>query len=65
MQWNGEVYLNKDFLIDCVDPVTGVVRQRTNSKGRYIRYESTLTMGLFPRQRRWVIPILHKRKQGV
>ena len=65
MKWNGEVYLTKDFLLECVDPVTGAVRTKTNSKGRYLRYESTLTMGIFPRQRRSIIPILHKRKQGV
>lgn len=65
MQWNGEVYLTKDFLLECVDPNTGDVRVKTNSKGRFIRYESTLTLGIFPKQRRNVIPVLHKRAQGV
>jgi hypothetical protein len=65
MKWNGEVYLTKDFLLECVDPVTGAVRTKTNSKGRYLRYESTLNLGIFPKQRRSIIPILHKRKQGV
>lgn len=65
MQWNGEVYLTKDFLLECVDPITGAVRTKTNSKGRWLKYESTATLGIFPRQRRNVIPILHLRKQLV
>lgn len=65
MQWNGEVYLTKDFLLECVDPITGDVRVKTNSKGRFIKYEGSLTMGIFPKQRRNVIPILHKRQQGL
>lgn len=65
MQWNGEVYLTKNFLLECVDPTTGEVRPKLNSKGRYLRYEATAAMGVFPRQRRNLIPILHKRKQVV
>lgn len=65
MKWNGEVYLTKDFLIECPDPVTGEVRPRTNSKGRKVRHEGTLAMGCFPLQRRNVIPIIHKRRQGI
>lgn len=64
MQWNGEVNLTKNFLLECPDPVTGEIRYKTNDKGRYIKYESTLHVGIFPRQRRSIIPILHKRKQG-
>lgn len=64
MQWNGEVYLTKDFLIECVDPNTGAVRYMTNNMGRWIRFQANLNLGIFPRQRRNVIPILHKRKQG-
>jgi hypothetical protein len=65
MKWNGEVYLTKDFLIECPDATTGAIRYKTNSKGRYLKYESTLALGIFPRQRRNLIPILHLRRQGV
>jgi hypothetical protein len=65
MQWNGEVYLTKQFLLECVDPATGLTRYQQNSKGRWLRYEGSATMGIFPRQPRNVIPILHKRKQLV
>ncbi len=65
MNWNGEVSLTRNFLIECPDAVTGAVRYKTNSKARHIKYESTLAMGIHPRNRRSVIPILHKRKQGM
>lgn len=65
MEWNGEVRLTKNFLIECPDPDTGEIRYKTNSKGRNVRYEATGTFGIFPRTRRNLIPILHRRKRGV
>lgn len=65
MSWNGEVYLTKNFLLECPDPVTGAVRYLTNEKGRWIKAAASLALGIYPNQRRNVIPILHKRKQVV
>ena len=65
MKWNGEVYLTDNFLLECVDPNTGAVRYQANSKGRWLRFQGTGVYGIFPRQRRNVIPILHKRKQSI
>lgn len=64
MRWNGEVYLTKDFLLECPDAVTGAIRYKTNNQGKYLKYQAEQTYGIFPRQRRSVIPIIHKRQRG-
>lgn len=64
MKWNGEVYLTKQFLIPCVDASTGTTVWEMNSYGRWIRYQSELTLGILGVQRRNIIPIFHKRKRG-
>lgn len=64
MKWNGEVYLTRNFLLECTD-AAGNVKYKSNDRGRYVRYQADLTLGIFPKQRRNIIPILHKRKQTV
>lgn len=63
MDWSGVPRLTKNFLLPCVAP-DGTVQQKTNSKGKYIRFECESTFGILPEQRRNAIPILYQRKRG-
>jgi hypothetical protein len=62
MDWSGKVRLTKNFLVWCLED--GVPTPKTNSYGRYLKFESNLTVGILPTQRRNTIPILHLRTRN-
>lgn len=63
MQWNGEVFLSKNFLVNCLDG-RGNVIQQTNVYGKKLKAFCLATFGAIAQQRRNIIPILYKRKRG-
>lgn len=65
MQWNAEVYLTKNFLIERWDATNSVIRYETNSYGHKVKFQSEGTFGVAPVNQRNVLPILFKRKRGV
>lgn len=63
MQWNAEVRLTKNFLLDCVDAQGNVVKQ-ANTYGKFIKFISEATFGIVPAQRRNAIPVFYLRRRG-
>ena len=63
MQWNGELILTKNFLVPYVQD-DGTIKWDTNSWGEYVKFQSHVTYGCFPRQPRYVLPIIFKRTRG-
>lgn len=63
MNWNGQVYLTKNFLIPCVD-ANSAAQVRLNN-GRYVRFESTLALGCLPLHPHNMMPIVFRRRRGM
>jgi hypothetical protein len=64
MNWNGKVYMNKNFLIPCVaDDRT--VFYKTNDRGRYLRLQADATMGIVGYNKFNVMPIFYQRKNVI
>lgn len=61
MKWNGEVYMTKDFLVQVGVNGSGNPIYDTNSKGRWLRMEATLSGGVSALQAKNCIPIIHRR----
>ncbi len=64
MNWNGKVWMNKDFLVPCKD-ANGNVTYDFNSWGRYLRLQATLQVGIRLLNAHNVLPIIFKRRVGV
>lgn len=60
MNWNGEVRLTKDVLVNVPNEASAVV-QDTNKYGHYCQLISELVLGCLPTRRRAWIPVLFKR----
>lgn len=63
MQWNGQVYLNKFFMIPCKDR-DGNTQYKLNDKGRYVRWDATMTLGCVGLHTWNIMPILFRRRRG-
>lgn len=63
MFWNGKVKLTKRFLVPCIDSSTGEVTLEENTYGEYLKFISQAAFGALPKQRRFIIPIIHARKR--
>lgn len=64
MQWNGQVYPTKNFLIPCKD-AAGNITQKMNDRGRYMKFMASLILGCLPLHPFNVMPILFRRRRGV
>lgn len=64
MTWNGQVYPTRNFLIPCKDS-DGNVQYKTNDRGRYIKWQGSLSLGCLPVHPFNVMPILFKRRRAV
>lgn len=64
MTWNGQVYPTRNFLIPCKDS-DGTVQYKANDRGRYIKWQGTLSLGCLPINPFNVLPILLKRRRQV
>ena len=64
MQWNGQVYPTKNFLIPCKD-ASGNITQKMNDRGRYMKFMASLILGCLPLHTFNVMPIIFRRRRGV
>lgn len=64
MQWNGQVYPTKNFLIPCKD-ANGNVALKMNDRGRYMKFMASLILGCLPLHPFNVMPIIFRRRRGV
>ncbi len=64
MQWNGQVYGTKDFLIYEKDSEGNIVPQ-TNSFGHWMRWQAELALGCIGANAHNVLPILYRRRRGI
>lgn len=64
MNWNGEIIMNKNFLVPCLD-ASGNQFMDTNSWGHYLRLQAECNYGIAGDNRFNVLPILHLRKTGI
>lgn len=64
MQWNGQVYPTKNFLIPCKD-AAGNITQKMNDRGRYMKFMASLILGCLPLHPFNVMPIIFRRRRGV
>jgi hypothetical protein len=63
MQWNGQSYMTKDFLVPCKDG-DGNTQYQANSFGRFLRLQATLALGISLINTHNVMPVLYKRKSN-
>lgn len=63
MFWNGEVQITKNILIPCYD-ADGVLQWVPNQYGEYLQFISQVTYGMLGKQKRFIVPIIFKRKRG-
>lgn len=61
MQWNGQVYGNKNFLVPYTD-ASGNIVMDTNSFGHYMRFQSEKTFGIINPNAQNIIPIVSLRR---
>lgn len=67
MNWNGKAQLTKNFLVPC-SPTGGggnTINYDTNSFGRYLRAQATVTVGCRQTNPQNVLPIIYKRRIGI
>lgn len=63
MTWNGQVYSTRNFLIPCKD-ADGTVQYKTNDRGRYVRFQGSLNLGITGPNAFNIIPTLYRRRLG-
>lgn len=63
MQWNGQVYATKNFLVPMADAGGNIVWD-TNSFGHYMRWQSELALGMIGPNAHNILPILYRRRLG-
>ena len=61
MQWNGQVYGTKDFLIPAKD-AAGNTWWDTNNFGHYMRFQAEKTFGIINPNAQNILPVLHLRR---
>lgn len=61
MQWNGQVYGNKNFLVPYVD-ASGSVVMDTNSFGHYMRLHAEKTFGIINPNAQNIMPVISLRR---
>lgn len=64
MSWNGLVYANKMFGIP-KKMADGTIIETFNDFGRYVRFQSYLTLGMIVAHGYNVLPIIHRRTRGI
>jgi len=64
MQWNGQIYGTKDFLIYEKD-ADGNITPQTNSFGHWMRWQGELALGCIGANAHNVLPILYRRRRGL
>lgn len=64
MQWNGQVYPTRNFLIPCKDS-DGNVQYKMNDRGRYMKFMGSLILGALPLNPFNIMPIVFRRRRGV
>lgn len=62
MQWNGQVYANKNFLVPCKDG-DGNTTFDTNSFGHFIRFQAELALGIIGPNAFNIMPIVFRRRR--
>lgn len=62
LNWNGEVAITKDFLVNELNEA-GAIVQDTNKYGEYLQLISQVAMGILAIRRRNIIPIIHLRQR--
>jgi hypothetical protein len=65
MNWNGQVYHNKNFLIPCVPAGGGDPIMRMNEFGHYVRFQAELGLGIVGPHAFNIMPIVFKRRVGI
>lgn len=63
MQWNGQVYPTRNFLIPCKD-ASGNVQYKMNDRGRYMKFMASLILGALPLHPFNIMPIVFRRRRG-
>ncbi len=64
MNWNGQINVTKNVLIPC-QTVGGEPFFDSNSFGRYLRLQATVSVGARATNMKNILPILYKRKIGI
>jgi hypothetical protein len=64
MSWNGKPYMNKNFLVPCLNG-DGSVQYDANSFGRFLRLQATATVGVRAVNPQNILPIIFKRRVGI
>ena len=64
MNWNGKAYVNGNILVQCKDQ-NGVTQVDTNSWGRKLRLQASLSLGISAMNPKCIMPIVFKRRIGV
>lgn len=63
MRWNGEIYLTDQFLLRRGTIDGGDLDFETNQRGRYLKFAGTVTHGILPGERRYIMPVVYKRQR--
>lgn len=63
MNWNGKIYATRNFLIPCKDSA-GNVQQKLNDRGRYVRFQGSLALGILAQHPFNIMPIIFRRRRG-
>ncbi len=63
MIWNGEVFINKNLLVPCLNEA-GTLVYEPNVYGEYLDIRAWATYGCVPKQPRYIVPIIFKRVRG-
>lgn len=61
MQWNGQVYGNKNFLVPSLDAAGNIVMD-TNSWGHFLRFQAEKTFGIINPNAQNLLPVIHRRR---
>ncbi len=63
MTWNGQIYATRNFLIPCKDS-SGAINQKMNDRGRYVRFQGSLALGVLAQHPFNIMPIIFRRRRG-
>ncbi len=64
MTWNGQIYSTRNFLIPCKDR-NGVAQVKLNDRGRYIKFQGSLALGVLGLYTWNIMPIIFRRRLGL